>query len=122
MTFDWSHYFDLAVKLRGQAGSSEHSDACLRSSISRAYYATFHKSRQYLEAKWGVTIPKSSSAHWVILSELRSKGQHSIARTLNRMHIDRKKADYDDNVENLKSTVQATINRANHINSLLSNS
>ena len=55
MSFDWLHYLDLARELYEQAGNSGHSDANLRSSISRAYYATYHKSRQHLKDKWGIS-------------------------------------------------------------------
>jgi uncharacterized protein (UPF0332 family) len=115
MSFDWSHYLDLALKLYEQAGSSKQRDAHLRSSISRAYYATYHKSRQLLKDKWGISIPKDTGAHGQVVVEFINKRQYSIARKLNRMRIDRNKADYDDTLVNLEQTVQSNIIRAKRV-------
>src|SRR5579859_4217100 len=105
MSFNWSHYLDLALKLYEQAKSSKRRDAHLRSSISRAYYATYHQSRQLLKNKWGISVPKNTGAHGQIVVEFRNKKQYGIAKKLAHMRIDRNKADYDDTFVDLEETV-----------------
>jgi len=119
MSFDWSHYLDLAIELYEQAGSSGHCDASLRSSISRAYYATYHQSRQHLKDKWGIDVSKDIDTHGQVRLELLNKRQYNIAKRLKRMRVDRNKADYDDKFANLAETVQINIERAKQVISLL---
>ncbi len=119
MSFDWSHYLDLAIDLLNQAGSSKQRDAHLRSSISRAYYATYHKSRQHLKDKWGMAVSKGADTHRQVRFEFLNKGQYSIAKKLKRMRVDRNKADYDDKFVSLEETVQINIERAKQVISIL---
>ena len=44
MAFDWTEYLTLAQEL-----VQREEEACLRSAISRAYYAAFGKARERLE-------------------------------------------------------------------------
>jgi len=46
--FDWQEYYLLARELLSQADSSPHKEAMLRSAVSRAYYAAFHRACDYL--------------------------------------------------------------------------
>jgi uncharacterized protein (UPF0332 family) len=120
MSFDWSHYLDLAQELLGRAPGTLLEDANLRSSISRAYYAAFHKARLRLYDKWNVSIPTNASAHAKVRVEFKKRKQKYIAITLNRMRIDRNKADYDDSIINLPFTANENLKRANKIISNLS--
>jgi uncharacterized protein (UPF0332 family) len=121
MRFNWLHYLDLASELSDQAKISEPKEAKLRSSISRAYYAIFHKSRQHLEDNWGITIDKDSSAHQQVSDEFANRQitdefkqsiQQRISENLTRMRKNRNKADYREKCGNLERTAQDTINRA----------
>jgi uncharacterized protein (UPF0332 family) len=47
--FDWQEYYLLAGELLSQADSSSYKEAILRSAVSRAYYAAFHRACEYLE-------------------------------------------------------------------------
>ena len=115
MSFNWLHYLDLALELSDQAASSEHRDANLRSSISRAYYATYHKSRQFLKYKWGISVPKNSNAHQQVLNEFNKKNCGKIAENLYRMRSYRNNADYKDEYVNLKGKTHETIRRAKQV-------
>lgn len=115
MSFDWSHYLDIAQDLYTQASSSSHQDANLRCSVSRAYYATFHKARFRLYEKWGITVSNQATAHGEIRREFNSRNQKHIAATLNRMRIDRNKADYDDSLLNLTFMAKENLRRANQV-------
>jgi uncharacterized protein (UPF0332 family) len=48
-TFDWQEYYLLAGELLSQADGSPRKEAMLRSAVSRAYYAAFHRACEYLE-------------------------------------------------------------------------
>jgi len=47
-TFDWREYYLLAEDLLSQADTSLHKEAMLRSAVSRAYYAAFHRACEFL--------------------------------------------------------------------------
>jgi uncharacterized protein (UPF0332 family) len=119
MSFDWLHYLNLALELSDQAASSKHRDAKLRSSISRAYYATFHKSRQLLNHKWGISIPKGPNAHKQVQNEFKRRKQYGIQENLYRMRGYRNKADYDDEFADLEGTARENIWRAKQVLSCL---
>lgn len=115
MSFDWSHYLDIAQDLYKHAASSPHQEANLRCAISRAYYATFHKARLHLYDKWGISVPDDATAHTEVRKEFKGIGERQIAATLNRMRIDRNKADYNDSVRNLNLITKENLKRANQV-------
>src|SRR5579859_1024240 len=115
MSFNWSHYLDLALKLYEQAKSSKRRDAHLRSSISRAYYATYHQSRQLLKDKWGIVLSKDSNAHKQVQEAFNQKKQIKIAKNLYFMRINRNNADYKDNYVNLEQVDRDNIWRAKQV-------
>jgi uncharacterized protein (UPF0332 family) len=120
MSFDWLDYLDLALELSSQAASSRHHDANLRSSISRAYYATYHKSRQFLKQKWGISVPKNSGAHKRVRHEFKRREQYRIEENLYRMRDYRNNADYEDTFAKLEEIAEENIILANEIISDLS--
>jgi uncharacterized protein (UPF0332 family) len=120
MSFDWSQYLDLAQDLFSQAANSSYTDASLRSAISRAYYAAYHKARSRLYDKWGITVPADATAHATVRKEFKQKNHKQIATTLDRMRIDRNKADYNDAVVNLSNTAKENLRRATQVISELS--
>lgn len=103
MSFDWCELLNLAIELKDR-GSNE---ADLRSSISRAYYASFCTSRNYLRDKQYDPYLKST---WLLMKN--GIGVHSyvikkfkegydpdwqdIGDNLERLFDNRKKADYND--------------------------
>ncbi len=48
MSFDLSDYLTVAQELTAQSTASAIREAILRSAISRAYYAAFHKAQEHL--------------------------------------------------------------------------
>jgi uncharacterized protein (UPF0332 family) len=119
MSFDWSHYLDLAQDLFAQAASSPHQDANFRCAISRAYYAAYHKARLRLYNKWGIRVASNANAHGEVRNEFKKKGERQIAAALDRMRIDRNKADYNDSVAGLTITTKENLKRANKVLSAL---
>jgi hypothetical protein len=47
--FDWQHYYLLARELLPMVDSVSYKEALLRSVVSRAYYAAYHRACNYLE-------------------------------------------------------------------------
>lgn len=90
---DGSQFIELAGKLAASAGADE---VTYRSSVSRAYYGTFHIAFAFLE-QLGIPIPANANAHAAIQRYLIGS-DHPEARQagmiLASLHGDRIKADY----------------------------
>jgi len=112
VNFDWKEYLDLACNLFGEDILAPE-EACWRSSISRAYYATFHQTRIHLKDKEpSTTIPRGVKAHSFIREYFKSSAEperKKIGENLNRLRIDRNKADYDDYITKCDKLAKASI-------------
>ncbi len=106
MSFDWTDYLFLAQELTKGSTSSPKHEAMLRSAISRAYYAAFCNSRNFLKNHRKEIIPSTAVAHKIvkdIFGGSTDKIELEIEADLDRLRIDRNKADYDDDVPGLVS-------------------
>ena len=106
MSFDWTQYLFLAEELNKQAASSSKREAMLRSAISRAYYAAFCYSKNFLTDHKNKVIPSNPTAHELvrdIFDGYAGALELTIATNLDRLRTDRNKADYDDEVTGLDS-------------------
>jgi len=104
MSFDWTQYLFLAQKLTKGSASSSNQEAMLRSAISRAYYAAFCSARNFLRDSRKKVIPSTAVAHGIvkeIFGSSTDKIELAIATDLDRLRIDRNKADYNDVVRGL---------------------
>jgi uncharacterized protein (UPF0332 family) len=122
MSFDWSEYLNLAQELAGQAVSPASQEARLRASISRAYYAAFCKSRNYLRDKEGRRVPSGVRAHRFVQDEFKRSSDRvrkQIGYDLDRLRSDRNKADYDDSIVNLSVMTTVDLALANRVISTL---
>ncbi len=115
MSFDWSHYLVIAQEMFGEAADTAHEDANLRCSISRAYYAAFHQAKHKLSDKWNISVSHSAVAHAQAQNSFKQKDEKVIAKKLKRMRDARNKADYDDQIANLKKTAQDTLKLAKEV-------
>ena len=116
--FDWSEYLNLAENLAGQADNLISEETKLRCSISRAYYAAFCKARNYLRDIEGVSIPQSGKSHKIVIDNFKKstdKTRKKIGINLDRLRIDRNKADYDDIVEGLLSMTKVDLKLAQNV-------
>lgn len=120
MSFDWSHYLVVAEELFREAENTTYKDASFRCAISRAYYAAFHSAKIKLYDKWNVPVSRDAGAHREVKEYYEKKNMKMIALNLERMRIDRNKADYSDVVKDLKTVAQETLRRANKVISALS--
>lgn len=135
MNFDWLEYYDLAKELAdinskksGNSASnpkSKISEAKLRSSISRAYYASFCISRNYLrDILFDPRLSKARSGdvneHQYVAEEFehnngKNKKMIEIGKDLGRLRQFRNKADYEDNMYNLEKDARFALRLAENI-------
>lgn len=102
MTFDWSEYLKLAQQLAGQDVNLVSQEAKLRSSVSRSYYAAYHKALNYLTDIDKYEIPRAPEAHKTVRELFQKSPNRSykkIGSNLDRLGIDRIHADYRSHVD-----------------------
>lgn len=124
MSFDWSEYLYLAQELTVQTTSASGQEARLRSAISRAYYATFCKARNHLRDREQRGLPGGGQIHWYVINQFKyssGKEHKKIGHILDRLRIDRNKADYVDTVTRLFATTEADLKLAEQAISKLDN-
>ena len=102
MTFHWPDCLELAKSLiYTQLILPTSNEARQRAAISRAYYAAFCTTRNYLRQQLNNSqLFSDAKAHSDVrkaLMKKNSKTAHRIARLLLAVHRERKCADYDDN-------------------------
>lgn len=107
MSFDWTEYFSLAQELTGQNPPfPSGQEAKSRAAISRAYYAAFCRSRNYLRDVEGIPISKGAAVHGQVKREFgnsQDNMRRSVGRNLDRLREKRNKADYDDAMPSLSN-------------------
>lgn len=98
MSFDWSEYHQLARALADPGVILRATDtARQRAAVSRAYYAAFCMTRNYLRAKDGGSY-SDSDAHRRVRTMLAQYGASAVraADLLRKAQKERTCADYDD--------------------------
>lgn len=131
--FDWNNYLKLAEELSKPHINIDSNEACLRSAVSRAYYAVYHKAKKTAENKDSSLLKEIKSEP---VSDVRGgdrrRGDHEviaefwsrysgcvfsdIGLNLGRLHKERVKCDYYDKVdENINKNVIKTIENAKEI-------
>ena len=99
MSFDWSGYLTLAKELKNKVNEFPDQEAVYRSIVSRAYYAVFCQARNYVKK-----IDKQEffgNDHQKLQNYLRNHShtpRRKIGNQLRRLHQDRIKADYHDDL------------------------
>jgi len=122
MSFDWSEYLNLAQELAGQATGPSSQEAKWRSAISRAYYAAFCEARNHLRDKERHSIPRGVEIHRYVRNQFKKspdRVRKEVGENLNRLRIDRNKADYDDTVAGLSADTKKALKLAERIISKL---
>ncbi len=114
MTFDWSEYLTLARQLAGETSAVPTGESRQRGAISRAYFAAYCRARNYLRDREGLAIPQRDP-HVFVRREFSHRsvpGYGPLGADLQRLHLDRNKADYDDVVPELVRMVEANLLRS----------
>jgi len=101
MKFQWSDYLEVARELEKSGSKLPPSDisvAMLRACIGRAYYASFHTAKQYLEKKKGYNLKKggeySHQEIFQILQKEENKKDIYVGDELELLWYARRSADY----------------------------
>ena len=112
--FPCDGYLQLAKEL-----ASKKDDASLRSAVSRAYYASFHRIKLFAENN-GAQFPgsKTFKIHGEVVQFLTGHSDlnmHHFGAELDRMRKDRNSCDYDDGVKNIRKTTENALISAEEI-------
>lgn len=130
MTFEWTEYLNLAIKLNSDAKSDFLlGEAMYRTSISRAYYSCFNLARNYL-ISIGKVLSKTADVHreiQVILENMSNLESNSdkrkdlieISNELGILRSSRNKADYNNTINKISMMAESTIIRADKIKKLI---
>ncbi|MGH9421106.1 MAG: hypothetical protein ACRD3J_14110 [Thermoanaerobaculia bacterium] len=120
MSFEWRDYFTLAETLLSSElrGGRE---ACLRSAMSRAYYAAFATARRQSRERHGGIVRQSAAEHGEVATFYASRGDAggAIAAHLTRLRFLRNRADYDDELAGPDEAADEAIARAREVLQLL---
>ena len=120
MSFDWRAYLALAETLVSSDLEADR-EACLRSAISRSYYAAFASARQQSRERHGGVIRQSAAEHGEVATFYAKRGEAGgvIAAHLTRLRFLRNRADYDDDLEGAEAAAAEAIARAKSVLNLL---
>jgi uncharacterized protein (UPF0332 family) len=102
MSFDWIDYLTLADRLRSDPQSPGPVEACLRSAVSRSYYAVFKTVLNFAVSKTAYQETEYGSDHVLLprhLQESDDSDLRKIGIDLDRLRLNRKHADYDDELK-----------------------
>jgi len=119
MSFDWKKYLIIAQDWADLSKEHINKEALLRSSVSRAYYAAFCKSRNYLrDIEKAQGLGKSSKVHQSVIDrfeESASTAKNDIGAALRRLRSFRNNADYKDRFRDLEEVAQLSLSYAEEI-------
>lgn len=107
--FDWREFFNTAEYMYRNVDDFPSHEACYRIVVSRAYYAAFCLSRNFVIEKYPTTNFYSNEHQEVqkfFQRKTHDNNMVKIGNQLSRLHQDRKKADYD-NVLNEAALMKA---------------
>lgn len=123
MDFNWEDYLYLAQALKNLNSFDSlealldkcGDEACLRSAVSRAYYATYCFARNYAIENLQFTRRDNPSDHWRLRTKFKDKGFPDIASDLDEMRQWRNNCDYEDKVSNLPNICESAIEDAQEV-------
>ncbi len=110
--FSWYQYYELAQQLfEDSKKNSPLSESMLRSSISRAYFASHCLARNFLRDVRELAPPIKKTHSWVIntIKDDKDSRIRKIHAQLNRLRIDRNSADYSDSLRQLYSMAEGAL-------------
>jgi hypothetical protein len=120
MSFDWSNFLPLAEELTA-VDRDANREACLRTAISRAYYAAFGMARRSARTI-RLTTRQSAAEHGEIAAfytKRYGKTGEKIAIALGRLRNRRNAADYDDDFADVEDICLLSIEDARDLLQLL---
>ncbi len=118
MSYQWSDYLSVADHLIEFSGQSSYAEACLRASMSRAYYAALLTARSLLRDQWGIEVPATAELHRFIPDWFLSEdnvAEQKIGTLLLHLRERRRRSDYDDNIANVSSLAHRSLADAKEV-------
>jgi len=109
--FNWKDYHKLAVKLKDR-NKNKLQEACLRSAISRAYYALHNLLQNYAVEELGCRPNTEHSDLVVFYKNQSNRKLRKIGMQLDRALKNRNRCDYDNvmGMTNLKRKTKEVVN------------
>ena len=112
--FPYDGYLKLARKM-----ADVDDESCMRSAVSRAYYASLHKSIKFAEDSGKTFSCKGKPELHREVIDYFNYGDNIIYQLMSaklyRLRISRNKCDYDDNIGNIKKITENAIKEAEEI-------
>ena len=101
MSFDWHHYLNIAQYIKENAHDFPDAESCYRTTVSRAYYAAFCLARNYVRDSDGKIFygDDHQALQDYLKKNIHNQARVRIGNRLRRLHQDRKKSDYHDNLD-----------------------
>lgn len=112
MSFPWADYLTVARHLKDHSTASAYSDGCLRSAVSRAYYAALNTARNLLRDQWGIEVPEDATIHTFVPQWFMGEDEvdrQEIGVLLERLRDRRRKADYEDEIARVSSLADRSL-------------
>jgi uncharacterized protein (UPF0332 family) len=120
MSFRWEKFLEVAETLSSSDAGTDR-EACLRSAVSRAYYAAFGSARSRARER-RLHTRQSAAEHGevsVFFAQKYGDAGGEIAKLLSRLRTNRNIADYDDVCEDAERLSTESIAYAGRVLSLL---
>lgn len=115
MEFNWKEFLELA-KYLNEKEPFKYSQAALRTSASRAYYAAFCQARKYAGKKLGYPPRYDESDHKSLRDFFKKKNMLKLWSNLNQLREWRNRCDYDEkSIDDLESLVKNSLKKAEFI-------
>ena len=119
MSFDWAKYLTVAQELAALSEGHINREALLRCVISRAYYAAFCKSRNYLrDIDEDKALDQSLHVHQLVIDRFKASDdatRKDIGAALHRLRRIRNIADYQDSFRNLETRALKSLKYAEEV-------
>jgi uncharacterized protein (UPF0332 family) len=119
VSFSWKELYDLAVSLKNNPIGLVSKETNFRSAISRAYYAAHGSAKVYVVSKGLIpAIPRDHKAHFAVIEALKKSGNkllYSMGNELQRLMLERGKADYEDEFLGIEKAVELNVRRCQQI-------
>jgi uncharacterized protein (UPF0332 family) len=115
MTFSWVDYLIVARHLTEHSTASGYAEGCLRSAISRAYYAALNTTRNLLRDQRGIEVPETVEIHQFVprwFMDEEDPVQQEIGILLDRLRDRRRRADYADEVTRVSALAARSLEDA----------
>jgi hypothetical protein len=123
MSFPWNDYLTVAEALIRARNTFAPAEARYRVAISRAYYAAYCAARNHARDTEGYVPVPTGRDHGLVAEHYlarTSRVHRQIGQTLQRLLLERHRADYDDDItQDVRRLAQLAVQEARQVFTLL---